>query len=56
MENDGTVDWLLKGDVAIQYQTKRDLLTDENTLLQDRISQEGWGLECEIQTCRSISF
>lgn len=44
MEN--IIDWLLKGDVAIQFQTKRDLLdTNEKELkeLQKRISEQGWG-------------
>lgn len=43
------VDWLLSGDVALQYQTMRDLLGKEQPRLQDRISSEGWGkqyLEC----------
>lgn len=40
------IDWLLSGDVSIQYQTKRDLLEgSQNELcdLQSRISKEGWG-------------
>lgn len=43
------IDWLLSGDVALQYQTKRDLLGEKNPQLQERISKEGWGkryLEC----------
>lgn len=35
--------WLLKGDVAIQYQVQRDLLGTERKDLQDRIETEGWG-------------
>ncbi len=40
------IDWLLEGDVAIQYQTKRDLLDspgEEDRELQQRIASEGWG-------------
>jgi hypothetical protein len=42
MENQ-TIDWLLEGDVAIQYQTRRDLLDDEQPGIQERIASEGWG-------------
>ena len=44
MEN--IIDWLLNGDVAIQFQTKRDLMNcdpKEINVLQARISKEGWG-------------
>ena len=37
------IDWLLKGDVAIQYQVYRDLLDERRPDLQKRIEQEGWG-------------
>lgn len=37
------LDWLLKGDISIQYQVYRDLLNEEKTELQNRISVEGWG-------------
>ena len=37
------IDWLLQGDVAIQYQTCRDLLDKERKDLQNRITSEGWG-------------
>jgi hypothetical protein len=40
------IDWLLEGDIAIQFQTKRDLLDLNNgelLSLQNRISEEGWG-------------
>ena len=37
------IDWLLQGDVAIQYQTHRDLLAANRPDLRARISQEGWG-------------
>lgn len=37
------VDWLLGGDVSVQYQTCRDLLDDDRLDLQARIATEGWG-------------
>lgn len=37
------IDWLLQGDVAIQYQTWRDLLGNSQAELQQRIAVEGWG-------------
>ncbi|MBT5991454.1 MAG: hypothetical protein HOG71_11450, partial [Bacteroidetes bacterium] len=40
------IDWLLTGDPAIVYQTKRDLLhadSQELILDQDKILTEGWG-------------
>ncbi len=37
------IDWLLAGDVAIKYQSRRDLLGQEDPSLQARISGEGWG-------------
>jgi hypothetical protein len=43
MENDAVINWLLEGDVAIQYQVHRDLLRVERSDLQKRIAQEGWG-------------
>lgn len=46
MNNDNIIDWLLKGDVAIQYQTTRDLLGGTHKViseLQRRIANEGWG-------------
>lgn len=39
------LDWLLEGDVSIQYQTYRDLLDQERPDLKSRISSEGWGKE-----------
>ena len=43
------IEWLLSGDIAVRYQTTRDLLDDNQPRLQNRITQEGWGrqyLEC----------
>ncbi|MEQ8518442.1 MAG: hypothetical protein RLN79_14210 [Cytophagales bacterium] len=37
------INWLLEGDVSIQYQVHRDLLRSERKDLQERISNEGWG-------------
>ncbi|WP_205783286.1 hypothetical protein [Flagellimonas allohymeniacidonis] len=37
------INWLLKGDVSIQYQVWRDLLGEERKDLQQRIALEGWG-------------
>jgi len=37
------INWLLEGDVSIQFQAQRDLLGEEQPTLQKRISQEGWG-------------
>jgi hypothetical protein len=41
------VNWLLNGDVSVQYQTHRDLLASGRPTLealQQRIAQEGWGV------------
>ncbi len=45
-----TLDWLLSGDVSIRYQTRRDLMADDNPTLRDRIAAEGWGKR--ILACR----
>ncbi len=37
------IEWLLKGDVSIQYQGYRDLLGTDRKDLQNTISNEGWG-------------
>jgi len=37
------INWLLKGDVSIQYQVYRDLLGVDKKDLQQRIALEGWG-------------
>ncbi len=42
IEND-LIEWLLNGDVSIQYQVHRDLLHSEQGHLQERITNEGWG-------------
>jgi hypothetical protein len=43
MNDQQIIDWLLKGDVSIQYQVYRDLLEIERKDLQDRIAIEGRG-------------
>ena len=43
MDTQQIINWLLEGDVAIQYQVYRDLLVSEKPLLRDRIATEGWG-------------
>ena len=40
--NEAIIDWLLEGDVSIQYQTRRDLLDQVIPGLRRRISTEGW--------------
>ena len=42
--NESVVAWLLSGDVAVRYQTSRDLLHRDDPDLQDRIAHEGQGL------------
>lgn len=43
MDRQQIIRWLLEGDVAIQYQTRRDLLGKKDAALQARIATEGWG-------------
>jgi hypothetical protein len=43
MEFEETINWLLNGDVSIQYQVHRDLLQTDRPDLRMRISKEGWG-------------
>lgn len=45
MNDQQLIEWLLEGDVSIQYQVHRDLLGEERKELQDRIAHEGWGKE-----------
>ena len=37
------LEWLLKGDVSIQYQVYRDLLDEDRPDLRAQIANEGWG-------------
>lgn len=39
------IDWLLEGDVSIQYQVHRDLLDSERKGLQSKIASEGFGAQ-----------
>ena len=50
MIDEDTVDWLLSGDVSIQYQTHRDLLNSDQSSLRERIVTEGWG--AKYLSCR----
>lgn len=43
--NQDLLNWLLSGDVSIQYQVQRDLLDQERPDLQARIAHEGWGVQ-----------
>ncbi len=43
MDNEQIIRWLLEGDVAIQYQVYRDLLSTDREDLRNRIELEGWG-------------
>ncbi|MBT8185266.1 MAG: hypothetical protein KJN76_10525 [Eudoraea sp.] len=43
MNEQQLITWLLKGDVALQYQVHRDLLGRDRSDLQHRIATEGWG-------------
>ncbi len=43
MYNQQIIDWLLEGDISIQYQAYRDLIGSDNKNLQTRIAKEGWG-------------
>jgi hypothetical protein len=41
--DDFILNWLLEGDISIQYQVHRDLLGRIKPELQNRINNEGWG-------------
>ncbi|MDB4438851.1 hypothetical protein N9176_01245 [bacterium] len=43
MNNNEIIKWLLKGDISIQYQVHRDLLSSDRQYLQQRISKVGFG-------------
>jgi len=43
MNTEEIINWLLEGDSAIRYQTKRDLLGINDPLLQNEIEKQGWG-------------
>ena len=45
MPQQSLINWLLEGDVAIQFQVNRDLLDDDRHDLKKRIVQEGWGAQ-----------
>lgn len=43
MNKQQIIEWLLQGDISLQYQVHRDLLGNERKDLQERIADEGWG-------------
>jgi hypothetical protein len=43
MTGEEIIQWLLAGDVSVQYQVWRDLLNEEKKDIQDRVATEGWG-------------
>ena len=43
MNRDQIIQWLLDGDVSIQYQVHRDLMGSDLPPLKERIATEGWG-------------
>jgi hypothetical protein len=43
LTNEEIIEWLLQGDISIQYQVYRDLLNTEQKDLRNRIETEGWG-------------
>ena len=43
MNKQKIIEWLLQGDISIQYQVCRDLLGNDRKDLQERIANEGWG-------------
>ena len=43
MKKNEIINWLLSGDVSIQYQVYRDLLDSDRIRLRERIATEGWG-------------
>ncbi len=43
MTKDEIIEWMLQGDVSIQYQVTRYLLKTEKIALKNRIETEGWG-------------
>jgi hypothetical protein len=45
MNHQQIINWLLEGDVSIQYQVKHDLFLIDEKNLQNRIAQEGWAKE-----------
>ena len=53
IQNQEIIQWLLLGDISIQYQVHRDLLDSNKSSLRKRIAKEGWGkqfLSCRLKT------
>lgn len=51
MTDERVLEWLLAGDVSIQYQVRRDLLGVDDRHLKSRIAKEGWG--ARFLSCRN---
>ena len=51
MTNSEIIKWLLEGDVSIQYQVYRDLLSEDRNDIRIRIATEGWG--AKLLLCRN---
>ncbi len=45
MSENKLINWILEGDVSIQYQVNRDLLDSDLPELQNQIEKEGWGFQ-----------
>lgn len=50
--NQNIIEWLLEGDVSVQYQTHRDLLDNHRPKLQRKIANEGFGVQ--FISCRNV--
>lgn len=53
MEYQQIIQWLLEGDVAIQYHVHRDLLSTQREDLRARIATEGWG--AQFLACQKLN-
>jgi hypothetical protein len=51
MTNSEIINWLLKGDISIQFQVYRDLLSEDRPELKSKIASEGWG--AKLLACRN---
>jgi hypothetical protein len=51
MIDKSVIDWLLEGDISVQYQVYLDLLNENRPDLRERISKEGWG--AKFLSCRN---
>jgi hypothetical protein len=51
MTHQEIINWLLEGDVSIQYQVYRDLLSEDKENLRNKIATKGWG--AKLLSCRN---